>query len=129
MTEKSGSEAPEMYEITARQYIHHNTITTGACIGMAAPYGGHYNQYLGGKYTDVEISYNNISNLSATGRAIQLEADGDNGGFYNPVIANNTITGASGLPSTSARGIRILGNVFNADINNNNISGVYRGIW
>ena len=129
MTEKSGSEAPEMYEITARQYIHHNTITTGACIGMAAPYGGHYNQYLGGKYTDVEISYNNISNLPANGKGIQLEADGDNGGFYNPVIANNTITGASGLPSTSARGIRILGNVFNADINNNTISGVYRGIW
>ena len=129
MTEKSGSEAPEMYEITARQYIHHNTITTGTGIGMAAPYGGHYNQYLGGKYTDVEISYNNISNLSATGKGIQLEADGDNGGFYNPVIANNTITGALGLPSTSARGIRILGNVFNADINNNTISGVYRGIW
>lgn len=129
MTEKSGSEAPEMYEITARQYIHHNTITTGTGIGMAAPYGGHYNQYLGGKYTDVEISYNNISNLSATGKGIQLEADGDNGGFYNPVIANNTLTGASGLPSTSARGIRILGNVFNADINNNTISGVYRGIW
>ncbi len=129
MTEKSGSEAPEMYEITARQYIHHNTITTGACIGMAAPYGEHYNQYLGGKYTDVEISYNNISNLSATGRGIQLEADGDNGGFYNPVIAYNTITGASGLPSTSARGIRILGNVFNADISNNTISDVYRGIW
>jgi parallel beta-helix repeat protein len=129
MTEKRGSEAPEMYEITARQYIHHNTITTGACIGMAAPYGEHYNQYLGGKYTDVEISYNNISNLPANGKGIQLEADGDNGGIYNPVIANNTITGASGLPSTSARGIRILGNVFNADINNNTISGVYRGIW
>ena len=129
MTEKSGSEAPEMYEITAKQYIHHNTITTGTGIGMAAPYGGHYNQYLGGKYTDVEISYNNISNLSATGRGIQLEADGDNGGFYNPVIAYNTITGASGLPSTSARGIRILGNVFNADISNNTISDVYRGIW
>jgi len=129
MTEKSGSEAPEMYEITARQYIHHNTITTGTGIGMSAPYGGHYNQYLGGKYTDVEISYNNISNLSATGKGIQLEANGDNGGFYNPVIAYNTITGASGLPTTSARGIRILGNVLNADISNNTISGVYRGIW
>jgi len=117
-------------DVTAKQWIHHNTIDAsgGHGIVMVSAYGTYYNERTNGKYTDVEISYNTITNVGgAYQKAIQLEVDGDYGGFDGTQIIGNVIS-SSDTP-TGSKGIRLLGDVTNTHMANNIISGFYRGIW
>jgi hypothetical protein len=118
--------------VTTKQWIHHNSIDAngGNGIVFASAIGlGGYNERQYGKYTDVEITDNEITNVGASNKGIQLETDGDNGGFDDPLISNNSISAANPAETGTSRGIRLLGTVTNADISGNTISGFYRGIY
>jgi hypothetical protein len=128
MSYKTGS---DNNDVTAKQWIHHNTIDAmgGHGIVMASAFGAAgYNERTNGKYTDVDICDNVITNVGgAYQKGIQLEVDGDFGGFEDTQITRNTISSAD-TPSGS-KGIRLLGDVTNTYIANNIITGVYRAVW
>jgi hypothetical protein len=127
MTYKNPTDQPAAYEITTKQSVHGNIINANQQAGITffGPWG-QWNQYLGGKYTDIEITDNVITNIGDYCSGLQLESDADNGGIYNAVISGNTMTPLLG--STYARGIRMLGNVINSSITHNTITGFWRGI-
>ncbi|MCF7813744.1 MAG: T9SS type A sorting domain-containing protein [Candidatus Cloacimonetes bacterium] len=126
----SYGDATTQNNITTKQWIHDNTIDAngGSGIVFASAFGAAgYNERNYGKYTNIEIEDNVISNIgSSLKKGIQLEMDGDNGGFENTIISNNVISAPT--PGTS-RGIRLLGLVTSSVIENNNISGMNQGIY
>jgi|LSQX01.1.fsa_nt_gb parallel beta-helix repeat protein len=130
MTYKSGSESPDKYDITAKQWIHNNQINANGSSGILvmAPFGWSFNQYAGGSYSKIEISNNTIINVGDPGKGIQLESDGNNGYIANTIISGNIIT-AQNSGGTHSRGIRMLGNVNNTTIQQNIISGFYHGVF
>ncbi|HOW25962.1 MAG TPA: right-handed parallel beta-helix repeat-containing protein [Bacteroidales bacterium] len=130
MTYKTSGDPVSNYEITAKQWIHNNTIDANGSSGilLMAPYGSSYDQYPGGKYTNIEISGNIISNVGGNGKGIQLESDGDGGSIENAIITQNSISAQ--IPgSGTSRGIRMLGNVINTNITENTLNGFYRGVY
>ena len=125
-------------DITSLQKISGNTIdlSTGTNphglddnavtgIGFSSAYLGCTGTDDTGKYTNIEISYNIITNLRPYVRGIALDnfawGDGHGGEISNAVICNNIITGIStGSPSF---GIRLSGYVTNTMIRENQITG------
>jgi hypothetical protein len=120
--------------VTGKQWLHDNTINANgeSAITIASAWGySAYNNNTYGAYTNVEITDNIITNVGDAKKGIQLEVDGDNGGFVNsPIIARNTISAKDPGPGPGlSRGIRIMGVMPGAQILDNVITGFYRGIY
>ena len=84
-----------------------------------------------GKYTNVQITNNVITQLAAARSGISLLNDttdltGVLGGIENPVITGNNITGTD---AATSNGIRFRGLVTNASIISNNLRDVERGFF
>ena len=122
--------ATNQNDVTGKQYYHHNSIdaNTGSGIVLASAYGySGYNEATGGKYMDAEIVDNAVINVGDNEKGIQIEVDGDNGGFVSPIIARNTIS-AMNTGSGASRGIHLLGDMTGAQLTDNVVTGLYRGI-
>lgn len=119
--------------VTGKQWLHDNTINANGesaiTIASAAGFAA-YNDNTYGAYTNVEITDNVITNVGDAKKGIQLEVDGDNGGFVNPLITGNAISAKDLNPGPGlSRGIRLLGDVTGAQILDNVITGFYWGIY
>jgi len=116
-------------DVTGKQWLHHNTINANGATGISinsAAFGGGATY---GKYTNVEIADNIITNVGNTNRGITLYVYDPTGGFVDPLIKRNTLSTMNPGTGTS-RGIYIHGGVSIAQISdNNNISGFYQGIF
>ena len=129
MSYKTGS---NNNDVLAKQHIHHNTLNTNGSSGIvfASAFGAAgYNERTNGKYYDVHITDNTITGPAYYSTGIQLEIDGDYGGFESPVIVRNTITPwPDANYINDVRGIRLLGPVSDAKITDNQITGMTNGI-
>jgi len=119
-------------DITTLQKVSHNTIDIGTgtkvdadratAISFMSSYSG--SGPLGdGKYTNIEISYNTISNLGINRRGISLYndayGDGTGGEISNSTIKGNIINGITG--SSPNFGVRLAGFITNTTITYNQI--------
>ena len=124
--------------ITTLQKVSHNTIDMGAGTvftsatrGTGITFCSSYTGVAGG-FTNVQITDNAITNLKPYRRGIGFwnnaasgTSSGSAGDINAPVVARNTITGASGY--TGQYGIRFLGLVTNGSVTNNSVDGVLYG--
>ena len=129
-------------DITTLQKVSHNTIDVGTgnfvydplepwtSGGITFNSASHYSVG-SGKYTNVEITDNVITNLIGHRRGISLvnddTGDGSGGEISSPIITDNTITGELG--STDSRGIQLYGLVSDAEIKGNKISNLDKGFY
>lgn len=129
MSYKTGS---NNNDVVKKQYIHHNELNTNGSSGIvfASAFGASgYNERTNGKYHDVDIMNNIITGPAYTRTAIQLEIDGDDGGFVKPIISGNVVSPYSDPQYvTNVRGIRLLGPVTDAEIKDNEITDMTNGI-
>jgi hypothetical protein len=118
--------------VTSLQRVHGNTIDLGTDVGpydndhrsTGVSFAGAYTGNTGG-YANVDISDNVFVNLKSNRRGVGLwnnAATGANGDFTHVVISGNTITGYPG--SNNRYGIRLLGYVSGATIENNSIDSI-----
>jgi hypothetical protein len=114
-------------DVTGKQRVADNTINgsaaTAISINGASPIGGGL-----GKYTNVEVTNNVITQLGTNRLGISLTngastGNGPAGAIENPVISGNSITGTD---LTGSKGIRFLGLITNATIKSNNVRDVDR---
>jgi parallel beta-helix repeat protein len=125
-------------DITSLQKVSYNTFDLGTggnpfdydhratAVTFASSFGGGIYGY--GKFTNVQIIGNTMTNLKPNRRGIGLwNAAGNNaaGNIISPMITGNTIIGTDATPSI---GIRLLGLVSNAVITSNEISHCSIGI-
>ena len=118
-------------DITALHKFNNNTInlSTGTGTGNAGgvTIASSFNSAVNGngKFTNVQITDNNISGLIANRRGITLwngaAGAGVAGDISDPVVTGNTITGINAL-TPNCRGIQLINLVSNATITNNAIS-------
>ena len=96
--------------VTELQSVHDNTIDANGGSGLViiSAFGSWYNQRSGGLFSNVEIENNVITEIG--GKGIQLETDGDGGGFIGTVISGNKLVGQAAASGTT-RGIRTLATV------------------
>ncbi len=115
-----------MNHVTALQWVHDNVIDAngGSGIVFISAFGWSYNARTGGIFSNVEIAGNTITNVG--GKAIQLETDGDGGGFVGARIVENTL---STTIVTNTRGIRLLATMTDTQILTNSITGFGQGIY
>jgi len=120
-------------DVVGLHWYHHNNLSAKndgesiyQGIVVASAWGDSYGVRSHGAYSNLVIEENVISDLQSFSRGIQLEVDGPNGGFTNPQIKNNTITG----PNTGDNnfGIRLLGDVTGPIITGNTLTDLYYGI-
>lgn len=131
-------------DITTPQKITNNTINVGTGVN---PGGANYNKvtaigfssaYLGctgeadtGKYTNILISGNTITNVKEWRRGIALDnfawGDGTGGEISNAIITKNVITAISSSPVSFA--IRLSGLVTNTIIKENQIKNCDMSFW
>jgi len=131
MTYENPGDANGSKDVTTKQFVHHNDVDVNGSLGgimFIAPFGWSYNEYKGGSYTNIEISNNTVYNVGDSGKGIQLEVDGDGGGIYDALIADNDLT-AQNTGAGTSRGIRLLAGASNTSIVRNTITGFYRGIY
>ena len=131
MTYENPGDANGSKDVTTKQYVHHNDIDVNGSSGgiiFIAPFGWSYNEYKGGSYTNIEISNNTVYNVGDYGKGIQLEVDGDGGGIYDAIIADNDLT-AQNTGAGTSRGIRLLAGASNTTIVRNTFTGFYRGVY
>ena len=127
MSYKTGSNPND---VTTKQWLHDNYMDCqgGSGIVFVSAYGLYYNERTNGSFTNIEISDNIIENVGDYNKGIQLEVDGDGGGFFDPIIRGNEIS-AQNFGTGTSRGMRFLAGVVDAIVTDNNISGFYRGIY
>jgi hypothetical protein len=137
MSYKSGT---DLGNVTGLHRYHGNTISSDnptygifGGITVASAYGVSYGERSDGVYSNLVIENNVISDITpwyTSGKGIQLEIDGPDGGFPGVQIRNNTITAlqASIDPAHKSRGIRLLGPVVDPDITGNTLTDLYYGI-
>lgn len=128
-TYKIGDESVTEYEITAKQWVHNNNINAngGSGILFLAPYWEYPGERMGGKYTNIEVSNNSITNIGDyigfSGTGIQLQSDGPYGGIYNAILKDNVLSPIFPNNESSTHGIRLLGNVMNTEVTGNLLDG------
>jgi hypothetical protein len=121
-------------DVTALQSIHHNTFDLGTggtanCTGIsfASSYRNPGGPDLGnGKFSNIEIKYNNISNVKANRRGISLwngDSVGSEGEITSPQIIGNKITGISPV-ATGSKALQMINLISNAVIKNNIVTNV-----
>ncbi|HUT30198.1 MAG TPA: hypothetical protein VMX13_10435 [Sedimentisphaerales bacterium] len=121
-------------DVANLQKVAHNTIDMGTGSGTSSATGitfaavAAYYGVSPARFLDhsIEITNNNISNLSVNRRGIGFWNDaavGSEGDIVSPLVSNNTITGASGDVSASM-GIDTIGLVTDANVANNTVTGV-----
>lgn len=126
-------------DVTTPQKVSNNRIDASKMVGSftAIGFASSYYDRTGscmtctriGKYSNIEISGNTITGLKSFGdndaKAISIanenNTDGLSGEITAPKITDNTISGTGGI------GIQLIGYVTDAEVNNNNISGVRTG--
>ncbi len=120
-------------DVTTTQRVAYNTINSAFASAIAfnpsPTFVGAGSRY--GKYTQVEIVGNNITNLGAGRTGIALLNDtsdvtGAAGAVENPIVMSNTITSAN---ATSSNGIYLRGLVTNANIRGNDIRNLARSLY
>lgn len=117
-------------DVTTLQKVANNIINSPANSGIifnASP------SFVGtnGRYTNVQITGNTITNLGSGRTGVGLlndtsDVSGALGAIENPTVTGNTITGTS---AGSSYGVQLRGLVTNANISNNNIRDLDRGFW
>ena len=128
-------------QVTSLQRVSHNTINlandpgpyTSANASTGIGFIGGLTGSTVGTFSNVEISYNTITNVVAYRRGISLNnnistlANTANGVISNAVISCNSVSGPSGGPQTSSIGIRTVGNIPNPSITSNSVGNVDSG--
>ncbi|MCD4736852.1 MAG: right-handed parallel beta-helix repeat-containing protein, partial [Bacteroidales bacterium] len=112
------------HNVTGKHWYHHNTINSAGSGGYgitiaSAPWW--LGSGSGGIYSDVDVSYNNIYNIIATGKAVSLQVGGTSAGIMNAIVDNNTFTSTSGPVSNA--GINMDGPCDGTAVTNNSFSG------
>jgi hypothetical protein len=132
MTYRLVASQVDPHNITLAHNVHHNTIDANGGSGLIfiSSYGSSYNDplYADGQFHNLVISDNTITHVGDYAKGIQLESDGDTGGFFGTLIENNTISAQNAKAGTS-RGIRTLAYTSGVTINNNVIMDFYRGVY
>lgn len=118
-----------MNHVSTLQSVHDNIIDANggsgivyiSAIGLSS-----YNERTGGIFSNIRITDNIITDIG--GKGIQLEMDGDGGGFIGTLISGNTLAGRVGAAGTT-RGIRTLATVTDTQIISNTITDFDQGFY
>ncbi len=111
------------------QKVSHNNIdmSTGSARATGVSFATGVTTGVGGQFTNIQITENNIFNLKADRRGIGFwnndAGDGSAGNMIAPQVSGNIITGAGGVV-TASMGIDTIGLVTDANISNNTVTGL-----